>query len=61
MLKVWGAHVLHRSVAANMERKKNMGPCSCAPKNELEKVSVACKGHKVDNKEGNPNPYEELF
>ena len=30
-------------------------------KNDLQKDSVACKGHKVDNKEGNHNPYEELF
>ena len=39
-----------------------MGSCRlCYKKNDLEKDAVACKGHKVDNKEGNPNTYEELF
>ena len=30
-------------------------------KNEVEQDAVACKCHKVDNKEGDPNPYVELL
>lgn len=29
--------------------------------NKVEKDTVACKGHKVDNKKGNPNPDMELL